>query len=96
MNADLSLIVTNFACYFRKLSSKLSLFLEEISADIHFGAFHKLKFVILLQNIGTDLSDIEHLIIINVKLLPYHRGGYSKFLSATFGHSMNLTVSISY
>ena len=70
MNANLCLVITNLARYFRVLSSILSLLLQKVGANAHLSPLYEFKLVFLLQDVRAHLTNVEHLIVIDVKLLP--------------------------
>ena len=74
MNAYLCLIITYLAGYVWELSSILSLFFEEIRTDIHFRTLYEVKFVVLLLNVRTNLTNVKHLVVVDVDLLA-DKGG---------------------
>lgn len=71
MNANFSLIFTQFRSIFGVLTAELSLFLEEFRRDIHFEAFHEFEFVVRLENHRAHLGDVESLVVVQGELGAY-------------------------
>lgn len=94
MNAYLCLVIANLASYFRELSSILSLLLQKIGANAHLRPLNEFKLVFLLQNVRTHLTYVEHLIIIDVQLLPDGWRRNSQSLGTALRHAMDLPISI--